>query len=40
MQHMLAAEPALRERPKVKVERARVAYTTEPIPALAGGQGD
>jgi UDP-glucose 4-epimerase len=40
IQHMLAAEPALRERPKVKVERARVKYTTETVAALAGGQGD
>jgi UDP-glucose 4-epimerase len=40
IQHMLAAEPGLRKRPQVKVERARVTFTTEAVPALAGGQGD
>src|SRR5207253_8816061 len=36
IQHMRAADPALRARPLVKTEHARVTYTTEPVPRPSG----
>jgi UDP-glucose 4-epimerase len=36
IQHMLLDDPALRERPRVKVERARIIATTEVAPRPAG----